>query len=208
MKVSDVGRHLIEKYEGCVLHTYFDVVGVATIGYGCTGPEAKLGRVITQAQADQMLSDRLANEFEPAVINLTKTVPPTQGQFDAMVSLAFNVGTGGLGHSSVLTKHLARDWKGAAAAFALWNKAGGRVLDGLVRRRVDEAKMYLAASGGQGDMQGGVVPPRRSARDRFKAIQVILAEGGEYTGAIDGLTGRLSAAAFDALGEAAADERG
>lgn len=146
MQTSSAGRQLIERNEGCVLHSYYDSVGVLTIGYGCTGRGVYVGQVITQAQADQMLSDRLAQEFEPGVERVIDGADTTQGQFDAMVSLAYNIGVGAFSGSSVARKHRAGDYEGAADAFLLWNKAGGLILSGLDRRRHEEQAMYLAGA--------------------------------------------------------------
>lgn len=143
MNVSPAGRQLIERNEGCVLHSYYDVVGVLTIGYGNTGRGVYVGQVITKTEADQLLSDRLANEFEPGVLKAAGAVI-TQNQFDAMVSLEYNIGTGAFAGSTVARKHRAGDYVGAADAFLSWNKAGGSVLPALDRRRHEERAMYLS----------------------------------------------------------------
>lgn len=157
MKVGAVGRTLIEKNEGIVLHAYRDIVGVLTIGYGHT-LGVRLGQTITQAEADQMLSDDLNAVYGPQVFALLASSPTSQAQFDAMVSLAYNVGVGdwlhgridrhdagGFEDSSVLKHHLRGEYQAAATSFALWNKAGGRVLAALTRRRAEEASLYLSA---------------------------------------------------------------
>jgi lysozyme len=146
MTTSAAGRAYIESKEGCRLEAYRDIVGVLTIGYGCTGRDVFDGQVITQAEADQMLSDRLAQDFEPSVNHLIGDAPTTQGQFDAMVSLAFNIGVGAFAQSSVLRLHCAKDYDDAADAFLMWNKAGGREVDGLTNRRTEEGQMYMDAS--------------------------------------------------------------
>jgi lysozyme len=145
MKTSAAGQQLIKKFEGCELTAYRDVVNVLTIGYGCTGPNIREGMTITQAEADQMLSDRLAQEFEPAVNKAIGSTPTTQPQFDAMVSLAFNIGAGGFLSSSVARDHAAGRYAAAADAFLLWNHAGGRALPALTRRRSEERALYLSA---------------------------------------------------------------
>lgn len=146
MQVSENGRQLIERNEGCVLHAYRDVVGVLTIGYGCTGRGVYEGETITQSEADQMLADRLADEFEPGVGVAIGDTPTTQSQFDAMVSLAFNIGLGHFKTSSVLRLHNEQSYAAAADAFLLWNKAGGRILSALTRRRNEERAMYLSGA--------------------------------------------------------------
>lgn len=137
--INREGLELIKSFEGCKLTSYRCSANVLTIGYGSTGPHVKPGMTITQAQADELLRSDL-RRFEDYV---AKAAPnATDNQFAAMVSLAFNIGEGALGRSTVLRKHLAGDHAGAAAAFGMWNKAGGRVLPGLTRRRNAEAALY------------------------------------------------------------------
>ena len=145
MNVSPAGRELIERNEGCRLEAYQDIVGVWTIGYGHIEGVYE-GQTITQEEADQMLSDDLDNNYGPKVEAALDGADTTQGQFDAMVSLAYNVGTGGFAKSTVCQLHKEGDYEGAADAFLMWNKAGGRVVAGLVRRRTEERQVYLDAS--------------------------------------------------------------
>lgn len=98
-------------------------------------------RAFEKDEVDQLLSADL-RRFERGVLRLCP-VPLTQGQFDALVSFAFNIGLGGLQRSQVRMKTNRGDKRGAAKAFMNWTKAGGKVLPGLVRRRRDEAAMYL-----------------------------------------------------------------
>lgn len=133
--------HLICSNEGCVLHTYYDSVGVATIGFGHTGDDVTEGMQITQAQAQALLEQDLA-KFEDGVDNLL-TGDTSDNEFGAMVSFAYNVGLGNFGGSSVLRRHNQGDKAGAADAFLMWNRAGGQVLDGLTRRRGEERALYL-----------------------------------------------------------------
>lgn len=144
MKTGVAGRELIERNEGLRLNAYQDSVGVWTIGFGDTGPDVVEGLTITREEADQRFSRRLAREFEPAVDRVCEGVPTKQGEFDAMVSLAYNIGTGAFAKSSVARMHRAGNTQAAAEAFALWNKAGGRVLAGLTRRRQEEADLYVS----------------------------------------------------------------
>ena len=146
LHISPAGRAMIERFEGLRLTAYQDIVGVWTIGYGHTGPEVRPGLTITKEQADQWLTDRLENEFGAAVNRLVGDAPTTQGQFDAMVSLTYNIGVGGFSKSSVLHQHLAGDYDEAADAFMLWNKAGGQVVDALDARRQEEGQVYMDAS--------------------------------------------------------------
>jgi GH24 family phage-related lysozyme (muramidase) len=112
-----------------------------TIGYGHTQPGLKLGVVWTQAQADAALEADLAR-FARGVWNAIGEKETTQNRFDALVSFAFNVGLGNLLSSTLLRKHVAGDYAGAADQFIRWNKAAGKVLNGLTRRREAEAKLY------------------------------------------------------------------
>lgn len=149
MKTSPRGVALIKSFEGCRLTAYRCSAGVLTIGYGHTGPDVLPGMTITQQRADELLTQDL-ERFERDVISLVK-VPITQGQFDALVSFAFNVGSDidsddiaeGLGDSTLLRRLNARDYMGAAGEFLRWNKAGGVVLGGLVRRRKAERELFL-----------------------------------------------------------------
>lgn len=140
MRVSTRGLALIQEFEGFRSRAYQDVVGVWTIGYGFT-EGVKPGDVITKAQALARLSREL-RKYESAV-RLACTIEPTQNQFDAIVSFCWNVGIDGMRRSSVIKAHNRGDLQAAARAFGLWNKAGGKVWPGLVRRRAAEAALYL-----------------------------------------------------------------
>lgn len=141
MQISKAGLDLIKQFEGLYLKAYRCPAGVPTIGYGHTAGVA-MGQTITQQQADDYLR-RDVRQFERAVARLV-TVPLTQGQFDALVSFAFNLGEGALAQSTLLRLLNAGDYAGAAAQFDRWNKAGGRVLPGLVRRRAAERALFEA----------------------------------------------------------------
>lgn len=147
---SSEGRARIEQFEGLVLHAYQNRVNgkldVPTIGYGHTGPDVYMGLVWTKEQADAALSRRLAEEFEPAVNDVCGDVPTTQGQFDAMVSLAYNIGAPGFERSEVAKQHRLHNWDAAADAFEHWDHCNGRVNEALHNRRVAEAQVYLDAS--------------------------------------------------------------
>lgn len=138
--VNAAGLALIKSFEGLRLESYDDGVGVWTIGYGHTkGVEP--GQKITEEQAEMfLLDDLLAATI--GVKNGVAGVPTTDNQFAAMVSLAFNIGVAGFNKSSVLRLHRAGDHAGAAASFAMWNKAGGQIMKGLTRRRAAEAALY------------------------------------------------------------------
>ena len=141
MQISKAGLDLIKQFEGLYLKAYSCPAGVPTIGYGHTAGVA-MGQSITQQQADDYLR-RDVRQFERAVSRLVR-VPLTQGQFDALVSFAFNLGEGALAQSTLLRLLNAGDYAGAAAQLDRWNKAGGRVLPGLVRRRAAERALFEA----------------------------------------------------------------
>ena len=148
MKISQRGIDLIKRFEGLRLSAYLDAVGVPTIGYGHTG-KTKIGQVITPAEAEALLRADL-HEFERGVERLlTRCLKPSQ--FDALVCFAFNVGLDidadakaeGLGDSTLLALVNAGRDQDAAVEFLKWNRAGGRQLLGLTRRRLTEAQLYL-----------------------------------------------------------------
>jgi GH24 family phage-related lysozyme (muramidase) len=147
--VSPAGLALIKRFEGCarvrpdgLVEAYPDPgTGGApwTIGWGATGPDIGPATVWTRAQCDTRLEidvARHASEVSPAIGG----APTSQLQFDALVSFHYN--TGAIRRATLTKRHLAGDFAAAAAEFARWNRAGGRVLNGLVRRRAAEAALY------------------------------------------------------------------
>ena len=148
MKLGPKGRKLIKSFEQLRLTAYnTDGAGVWTIGWGHTSragpPKVFRGMTITRKEADAILARDLA--WAERAVNELVTVDIQQEQYDAMVSLVFNIGVPGFRRSSVLRHTNARRWAQAARAFALWNKAKGRVLPGLIRRRAAEAALYAEA---------------------------------------------------------------
>lgn len=139
---------LIKQFEGCKLNAYPDP-GTGgdpwTIGWGATGPGIKKGLTWTQGQADARLVEDVSY-FVNGVRGLLAGAPATENQLGAMVSLAYNIGLGNFGKSTLLKLHKAGDYAGAAAEFPKWNKAAGRVMAGLTRRREAEAKVYRGAA--------------------------------------------------------------
>lgn len=146
MKTSQQGIQAIKDFEGCRLTAYLCPAGVPTIGYGFTSG-VKLGDTMTQKQCDERLARELM-AYEVSVMRATGGLIK-QSEFDALVSFSWNVGIAGMKNSSVVKAHNRGDKTGAARAFGLWNKAGGKVLPGLTRRRSAEAAMYLSDSAGQ-----------------------------------------------------------
>lgn len=112
-----------------------------TIGWGTTGVDVKQGVVWTQQQCDDRLTQDV-NSFATKVSAALGSAPTTQHQFDALVSFAYNVGVGNLSSSTLLKLHKAGDFAGAQQQFARWNKAAGKVLPGLTKRRAAEAALY------------------------------------------------------------------
>ena len=149
MKTSQQGIAKITAHEAERLTAYFDIAGVATISVGVTdgvtAADVHNKRTITREQSQTMFAMALAPR-ESAVERLC-TVTPNQNQFDALVSLVYNIGEGGFAKSTVLRLHNSGDFKGAADAFLMWNKAkvNGvlQPVQGLTNRRKDEAKLYL-----------------------------------------------------------------
>jgi lysozyme len=141
MTISDAGLNLIKRFEGLRLTAYDDGVGIATVGYGHT-KGVRLGDKITEEQATDFLRVDVA-EAADAVARLV-TVALTQNQRDALISLVFNIGTGAFEGSTLLRKLNAGDHAGAAEEFTRWNKGGGRVLAGLVRRRAAERELFMS----------------------------------------------------------------
>lgn len=135
----------IRKHEGLRLVAYLDSVGVWTIGYGDTGPDVVKGLVITKVQAEERLRKRL-REFE-GYVNRAVKVKLTQNQFDALVSLVYNIGPTNFISSTLLRKLNASDYAGATDQFLVWNK--GRVegklvvINGLTNRRHEERELFL-----------------------------------------------------------------
>jgi len=130
---------LIRTYEGLKLKAYRCPAGIATIGYGSTGPDIHIGLTWTLDQAKARLQSDVT-KFAAGVSRVAGTC--THGQFDALVSFAYNCGLANLKGSTLLKKHLTGDHVGAAAEFGKWIKGGGKVLPGLVTRRAEEAKLY------------------------------------------------------------------
>jgi lysozyme len=151
VRTSDQGIALLKKHEGLRLKAYPDPASGGepwTIGYGTTS-SAGVGKItkgmtITQAQAEDMLRRSLVI-YERGVVKALNRAP-TQTQFDALVSFAYNVGVPAMSKSSVIRHYNAGDTQKAADSFLLWNKAAGKVMPGLTRRRSEERALFLKAS--------------------------------------------------------------
>lgn len=151
MKTSKAGRAAITAREGLRLQAYPDPATKGepyTIGVGHTSaagpPKVKVGMRITAAESDAILARDLADVER--TVNAKVKVPLSQSQFDALVSLVFNIGGGAFASSTLLKKLNAGDYDGAADQFLRWNKVKGRVVKGLTTRRIAERKQFLATS--------------------------------------------------------------
>ena len=150
MRTSERGVALIKRFEGRRLGAYRDVAGIWTIGYGHTGPDVTPGDLITPERAEELLRQDLLR-FERGVRERV-SVPLNQNQFDALVSLAFNIGLDAFGRSTVRRRLNRHDLKSAAEAFLMWKLADldrdgktepHEVSPGLKRRREAERALFL-----------------------------------------------------------------
>ncbi len=137
MQIGQAGIDLIKQHEGCQLTAYKCPAGVWTIGYGHTGSDVKEGLTITPVKAEQLLKSDLA-KFEKHVQNFDSKYHWNQNEFDALVSFAFNVGS-----INQLTANKTRTKAQIAQAMLLYNKANGKVLPGLTKRRQAERQLFL-----------------------------------------------------------------
>lgn len=143
MKISQAGIDLIKEFEGMRLIAYLCSAGVPTIGYGSTivnGKPVKLGQTCSVKQAEEYLKYDL-EKFERQVSRLV-TVGLKQHQFDALVSFTYNCGVGNFAKSTLLKMINANQFDEAAGQFIRWNKAAGRELAGLTRRREAERVLF------------------------------------------------------------------
>ena len=168
MRLSEAGADLMHRYEGFRNRPYLCPAHIWTIGYGHvlyqeqirlpvvrteTKPAAMIrkemplkdedNRVWTKQEINELFAQDVAT-FERGVLRLVPGCVGRQGSFDALVSISFNFGLGNLQRSTIRMKANRGDWEGAADAFLMWTKGGGRVLPGLVRRRKDERALFLS----------------------------------------------------------------
>ena len=153
-KISKEGLHFIKEHEGVELNVYKDVAGLPTIGIGhlltqdelrsgkidIMGTKVRYGGGILLDQAYDLLDQDL-DRFENAV-NRNVTVPLTQNKFDALVSLAFNIGIGAFSNSTLLKFLNKGNYKEACNQFGRWVYSGGKVIQGLINRRKDEQEVW------------------------------------------------------------------
>lgn len=143
MKASSEGRQRLQAFEGLRLAAYKDEGGVWTVGYGHTGSQVGPRTKITREQAEKLLEGRL-EEVAASVTALVK-VPVSQAQFDALVSLTYNIGAGAFKRSTLLRKLNAGDYAGAAEQFMRWRYVRGVESMGLLKRRKAERDLFLSS---------------------------------------------------------------
>lgn len=153
MKISENGLKLIQEFESFEPTPYLDSARVWTIGYGSTyypngKPVTGRDKPITREYAETIQRNVISKDFEPVINELLKKEIEkgfiTQNMFDALLSLTYNIGVNGFKKSSVLRWLKQGDKENASNAFLLWNKAGGKVLKGLVNRRKKERELFLS----------------------------------------------------------------
>ena len=167
MKISEAGIDLMHRFEGCRNRPYLCPAHIWTVGYGEVLYQEQIrlpvvrtegyngmirkeyplkpedNRVWSKEEINQLF-ERSIERFERGVLRLVPGVVGRQGAFDALVSFAFNAGLGNLQRSTIRMKANRGDWEGAAEAFMVWTKGGGKVLPGLVKRRVAERALFLS----------------------------------------------------------------
>jgi lysozyme len=153
MKLTENGRRLIQGFEGLSLKAYRDTAKGYSIGYGHFG--AQPGDVISREEADRLFVGDVI-KYEAAVSLTTPTAKPHE--FDAMVSLAYNIGTAGFAKSTVARLHNMGDRAGAADAFMMWVKSDGATNPVLVKRREKERAVYLDGHGAFSGGASGTTP--------------------------------------------------
>ncbi|MCT7528833.1 lysozyme [Aliarcobacter cryaerophilus] len=145
MKISAMGLELIKEFEGFSANAYLCPAKIPTIGYGNTfyanGTKVKLGEQISKTDALELLEKVVNKDFADKIFPLIK-VKVSQNEFDAMVSLAYNIGVGNFSKSTLLKKLNSGDFDGASNEFLKWNKSGGKELLGLTKRRQREYEMF------------------------------------------------------------------
>lgn len=201
MKISAAGIEAIKQREGSRNKAYADSRGIPTIGVGHTGPEVHLGLIWTDAQVDSALTYDLTWAIE--AVNDSVKVPLTQNQFDACVSLTFNIGSAGFKGSSVLRQINLRKYGSAALDFMMWDKPAV-----LVGRRKGEQDQFLSRNepqvGGNATQANPTVTPpslpNLSTWDGVKAALILLGFGTQYQPAIQSFQRWAGLAADGVLG--------
>lgn len=187
MRISEKGLNLIKEFEGCRLEAYLDPAGVPTIGYGHTSG-VKMGQVITQNTADEYLRDDCA-AAERNVNGFDAKYHWNQNQFDALVSFAFN-----LGSINQLTANGTRSIEDISAKIPEYCHAGGKKLNGLVRRRAAEKELFDTPVGTQAEERELDQEAVRSLQEALNADGITDADGKALM--IDGIKGQDTTAAI------------
>ena len=148
MKISENGLNLIKKFEGLSLKPYLCSAGIPTIGWGNTFYEnmkkvTLQDETITEERADSLFNFLVTTNFVN-VVNRLVIVDINQNQFDALVSFVYNLGSGNFEKSTLLKKVNQEDFIGASLEFEKWNRASGKVLNGLTKRRLSEKELFLS----------------------------------------------------------------
>ena len=179
---------LIRQFEGCRLTAYLDPVGILTIGWGYTnnagyGPGVTVGETWTQAQADAMFEEGVLL-FRGQVLRLLKRAAKPN-ELGAMTSLAYNIGAYVFSRSTCLKRFNAGDTKGAAEALVWFNRADGKVMRGLVRRREAERGLFLGdvntSDGPVAEHSAAVDEPNRAKSKTLAASSIAAVAGGTGT---------------------------
>ena len=194
--INNAALNLIKQAEGLRLTAYKCPAGIWTIGYGHTCG-VRQGQRCTEAQAEAWLVEDI-RDAEQTVDYLIK-VPLTDNQRGALVSFTLNVGGGAAATSTLFKRINARDYDGAAAEFRRWNKAGGKVLAGLTRRRADEAALFLSPGPVPPLVTYHTRKPGKAAEQATRALQGVLQVLGLYDGALDGIPGIATSDAVERL---------
>jgi len=199
MKISQDGINFVKGFEGFRGSVYNDLVGVATLGYGMTGTSIKGLTSITELVASTMLEDLINRNYgNPLSKDLARLgVILNQNQFDALTSMAYNVGVAGL-LGSTLYRDIAngiRDKNTITKDFAMWCKAGGNTVQGLVRRRSEEATMFLKATNNVILTTAKVSAPQPTGHADIKILQKELNLQCKANIKVDGWGGKLTLAA-------------
>ena len=171
MSVNRATLDLIKRWEGCKLQAYQCSAGVWTIGYGTTaladvGIAPAKGMTITKDRAEDLL--RQGVDKFAATVDALITANVNANEFGACVSLAYNIGPNAFAKSTVLRELNAGNKDRAAAAFKMWNKAGGEIVQGLINRRNDEVKLFLTPM--TADMHTVALPQKVEDKSIFIAI--------------------------------------
>ena len=182
MNINQATIDLVKRFEGLRLNSYKDPVGIWTIGYGTTtaagvGVSVGAGMEITEDQAEEYLR-RAMGKFSEQILPHMKRMP-TENQFGAMLSLTYNIGPTAFRKSTCIRRFNSGDIEGAAEALTWFNKAGGKVLRGLVRRRAAERELFLS------DDVGVIETPKADAeRGKGKSSTIAAAVGAATSGAV------------------------